>query len=37
MNALEILRQMHAEAKAAFQKIEQATPGQREFAFELTW
>jgi hypothetical protein len=29
MDALEILRQMHVEAKSAFQKLEQASPDQR--------
>jgi hemerythrin-like domain-containing protein len=29
MNALEILKQMHEEAKAAFQKLEQASPEER--------
>ena len=29
MNAIEVLRQMHVEAKSAFQKIEQAGPDQR--------
>jgi hemerythrin-like domain-containing protein len=29
MDALEILREMHVEAKAGFQKIEQASPDQR--------
>ncbi len=29
MNAIEVLRQMHVEAKSAFQQIEQASPDQR--------
>ena len=29
MDALEILRQMHVEAKSAFQKLEQASPDER--------